>query len=282
VDIEFCEGCDGSISRREVEEGRVVRVGGRLWHRACAPGPRRRLLAWLPWALLAPLAAAGFLLGRGLAEPETRDEPPVRDAPTLQRLGELETEIRGLSAQVEAASERAAARSDVLVGDLDAHGAALRAYGEDLATLGDALGALVSELAAPPRTEPAEDDGEALARLLADAASPEFGVRWSAMRGLFLRPETEATEALRRALADPDRRVRAYAARLLGERGDRDVAGELVTLLLDEEPLVRQAAHRALLLLSGMPFPYDAVAPEEERREQAASWERWWRETENK
>jgi hypothetical protein len=53
-----------------------------------------------------------------------------------------------------------------------------------------------------------------------------------------------------------------------------------VALLKDDDALVRQAAHRALLLVSGMPFPFDALAPEEERAAQAATWEKWWTERE--
>lgn len=48
-----------------------------------------------------------------------------------------------------------------------------------------------------------------------------------------------------------DSRVRALAAEVTGFRGDQTQAARLVKLLEDDEPLVRDAAHTALVKLNG-------------------------------
>ncbi|MHC4171201.1 MAG: HEAT repeat domain-containing protein, partial [Planctomycetota bacterium] len=50
----------------------------------------------------------------------------------------------------------------------------------------------------------------------------------------------------------------------------------LLNILDDEDWVVRQAAWAALNNLTGMEFPYDALAAPDERAEQIARWRRWW------
>jgi hypothetical protein len=279
VDIEFCEGCDGSISRQEIESGEVVRAGGRLFHRACAPKSRAPL-TWLPWVLLAPAVAVGFLLAALVLRTESAPLP-ASDGATLARLETVEARLGGLSAQVQATGRELRAALEAAGRSAEARDATLGAFAEDLDLL---LSAIESLARTPPPTavvrEPA-DDAARLRKLLADADSDDAEERWGALRELFLRPEPEALRALRSRLEDGDAQIRWYAARLLGERGDRESAGTIVTLLRDEDPVVRLAAHRALQLLSGMPFEFDPVGSAEVRQKQAAEWERWWHEREN-
>jgi hypothetical protein len=285
VDILFCDGCDGSISKRDVDEGNVVEVGGKTFHRKCMPGRPSRLLALLPWLLLLPALAGGVLVGTVLssapAAPETRAAGESSSA-VETRVDALEAEVRGLSAQLQTTldvveermdgADRALGRLDdglgVLGQDLDRVVRALERLALNVAKLGAAREATAD------RAEVERRNG--LSAVLEAARSADFGERFGALFYLAIRPEPEALGALRKALTDPEGRIRAYACELLGQRGDADYAGDLVAMLRDEEGIVRDAAHRALLLISGMPFEFDATAPAEKREEQARNWEKWW------
>jgi hypothetical protein len=281
-DIRFCDGCNQSITRRELDEGRVVKVGERLFHPACAP---RGWPGWLPWVLLAPALALGVLVGsllfRTAAGPAGKTGP---DPEVEGRLAALQGQVRGLSAQVEASTAETSKRLVRLHEDVRIQQATLLERGEELQALVEAMEEMAQALATPPAPAPAPEagpDGPTLAELVLETRSPRLGRRFSALHALHLRPETEALEALRTALADKSPRIRAYAAQLLGARRERTTAGELVALLRDEDASVREASHRALRLISGLDFPFDALGPEDERERQARSWEKWWRERAN-
>jgi HEAT repeats len=285
LDILFCDGCDGSISKRDVDVGNVVEVGGRSFHRKCVPGRGKRLLGLLAWLLLLPAVAGGILIGTVLqgSTPSGAEGAEERPAEALGlRLDDLEAEVRGLSAQLQTTlgviegrmgkAERGLGRLDdglgVIGQDLDRLVAALERVALNVVKIGTAREA--------PANQPAGAERAELATLLELARSADRGERFGALFLLAIRPEEKAVLAVRKALTDPDDRVRAYAAELLGRRGDKTSAGLLVAMLRDEIGTVRDAAHRALLLISGMPFEFNAVAPDEKREEQARNWEKWW------
>ncbi len=88
----------------------------------------------------------------------------------------------------------------------------------------------------------------------------------------FLRART-AAPALARALAeDPQAEVRREAVLALAWCGGRAELGALQAAMADPDWSVRQSAWVALCNLTGMEFPYDALATENARREQAATW----------
>src|SRR5438477_9501895 len=84
MDILFCDRCHESIPDADLESGKAVRVGGKIFHVPCAlrtamPGPGRFFVA-----LLALAAAAGAAYA--VARAETAAEKPLpRDMPVAWR-----------------------------------------------------------------------------------------------------------------------------------------------------------------------------------------------------
>lgn len=76
-------------------------------------------------------------------------------------------------------------------------------------------------------------------------------------------------------LQDDDARVRRQAAMSLGWCGGRDSIRPLLGAMNDSDWTVRQAACVSLTNLTGMEFPFDAMALEGERSEQIAKWNAW-------
>ncbi len=84
-----------------------------------------------------------------------------------------------------------------------------------------------------------------------------------------------AAEALARRLDDPSPAVRREAALGLGWCGGRDALGPLCDALDDADWSVRQAAWVALTNLTGMEFPFDALADSDVRAQKADVWRQW-------
>lgn len=91
----------------------------------------------------------------------------------------------------------------------------------------------------------------------------------------FLRAR-EAAPSLVRALGDGTADVRRAAALSLGWCGGRIHVPELLARLDDEDWTVRQAAWVALTNLTGMEWPFDALAAPPVRGAQADAWRAWW------
>ena len=91
----------------------------------------------------------------------------------------------------------------------------------------------------------------------------------------YLRAYSSA-EALAKALGDDSAEVRREAATALAWCGARSEVTPLLDLLDDSDWVVRQAAWVALTNLTGMEWPYDAIAEDGERRGQVAVWRKWW------
>lgn len=84
-----------------------------------------------------------------------------------------------------------------------------------------------------------------------------------------------AEPALRAVLADPDADVRRNAVLALAWCGRRAALGDLVARLDDDAWAVRQSAWVTLTNLTGMDFPFDSLATQEERTAQAVVWRAW-------
>ncbi len=84
-----------------------------------------------------------------------------------------------------------------------------------------------------------------------------------------------AQDALIVALEDPDADVRRNAVISLGWCGGREALGPLADLLEDADWSVRQSARVALTNLTGMDFPFDALADQDRREAQAEVWSDW-------
>jgi HEAT repeat protein len=77
-------------------------------------------------------------------------------------------------------------------------------------------------------------------------------------------------------LGDPAAEVRRQAAMALAWCGGRKAVPALLVALDDGDWVVRQAAHVSLTNLTGMEFPFDALAGPSLRDAQAKAWRDWW------
>jgi hypothetical protein len=76
--------------------------------------------------------------------------------------------------------------------------------------------------------------------------------------------------------------VRAAAARVIASKGLK-LGSELIDLLGDDKPAVREAAHAALLKLSkGADYGPAKDATTEEREEAVKKWRAWWEKQEKR
>ena len=112
-----------------------------------------------------------------------------------------------------------------------------------------------------------------LTRLQAD----ESNLRAAAAEALGYLRDYEAGDALLNALSDDDADVRREAALALAWCGARPQVSALLKAMDDADWSVRQAASVARNNLTGMEFPFDALADPAARSEQAARWRTWWK-----
>ena len=113
---------------------------------------------------------------------------------------------------------------------------------------------------------------EQVGRLRAQDAA----VRAGAAEALGFLRTTRAAPALRQVLGDGAATVRREAAMALAWCGGRDDAPALLAALGDADWTVRQAAWVALTNLTGMEWPFDALAASAVRAEQAGRWRDGW------
>ena len=86
-----------------------------------------------------------------------------------------------------------------------------------------------------------------------------------------------AESALLSALHDDAKPVRRQAAMALAWCGSRKSVSPLIETLADDDWFTAQAAHGALVNLTGMEFPFDAAADENEKAAAIERWRTWWR-----
>ena len=106
--------------------------------------------------------------------------------------------------------------------------------------------------------------------------SPSPEVRAGAAETLGYLRAYSAAPALVAALKDSSAAVRREAALSLAWCGGRTEVPALLETLDDADWSVRQAAWVSLTNLTGMEWPYDALAPPDVRRAQARTWRQWW------
>jgi hypothetical protein len=114
---------------------------------------------------------------------------------------------------------------------------------------------------------------EALAVAIAQAS---FDARDDLREALGARMTRVTDETLRRRLDDRLADLRRAGIVELVRRESKAHMNHMTALLLDPEPVVRQAAHTGLCQLSGQDFGPNADATQEERALAVAKWEKWW------
>jgi len=130
--------------------------------------------------------------------------------------------------------------------------------------------------AAAPTATPADNPYDAQVRafrtMLGAASAPQRV--WAAEALGHMRAPAAESDLIT-ALGDRSSAVRKEAALSLSWCGGRKALPALLAALDDRDSLVRQSAHAALLNLSGMDFPFDALADEPRRNAQRDAWARW-------
>ena len=106
--------------------------------------------------------------------------------------------------------------------------------------------------------------------------STEPGKRGAAAERLGMLRAYSAESALMDGLQDASAEVRRQSALALAWCGSRRAVVPLLAALGDEEWTARQAAHVALMNITGMAFPYDALATPDTRLRQERVWSDWW------
>ena len=109
---------------------------------------------------------------------------------------------------------------------------------------------------------------------LADAA-PAVRARAAEALGFLRAYRAEASLVAR--LTDSAPEVRRQTALSLAWCGGRASLAALLERLDDPDWLTRQAAHVALCNVTGLELPFNSLAPDSERQQQAQTWRAWWR-----
>jgi hypothetical protein len=119
---------------------------------------------------------------------------------------------------------------------------------------------------------------DAAAVLIRMTRDPDADIRTLSLRYIGLKRMSEAADAVRACCADESGLVRGAAAQALRGILERESATDLVALLADPDPYVREVAVNELKTLSGKEFGFDPRAPEAERAEAARRWAAWVKE----
>ncbi len=136
---------------------------------------------------------------------------------------------------------------------------------------------LALSAAAAEQPVPTNPYDRQIAEHIALLSAPAPHVRQRAVEALGFLRAPSAESALRARLGDASAEVRRQAALALGWCGGRSAVDPLLAELDDPDWLTRQAAHVALENLTGMEFPFNALAPDGEPQRQAQIWRTWWR-----
>jgi hypothetical protein len=131
---------------------------------------------------------------------------------------------------------------------------------------------------AAPAARPAVP--EALGRKVDQLANENPGIRWAAVDEMIRAGDKAAVPFLVPLLKDKDLFVRRLVAEGLATLGDEQVCGSLIDALDDGEAIVREAAHKALVKLSGRKITFDAEAAPDVRQAAVVKWRQWWSERE--
>lgn len=123
---------------------------------------------------------------------------------------------------------------------------------------------------------------DAIAALGVAAASYEEDVRDLARGLLEKNLVRQGVAVIKEKTRDDKAEVRAAAARVIATK-ELKLGGELIDLLADDKPAVHEAAHAALLKLSGgTDYGPAKGATAEERDEAVKKWRAWWEKQEKR
>jgi len=106
--------------------------------------------------------------------------------------------------------------------------------------------------------------------------SSQAPVRAGAAESLGYLRSYRSGDFLAQALDDPGVAVRRQAAMSLAWCGGRNHIDKLIQAMQDKDWMVRQGAWVSLTNLTGMKFPFDAIADDHEQQRQVRMWRQWW------
>ena len=137
--------------------------------------------------------------------------------------------------------------------------------------------AAASGAGAAPAKDPTPQLDAETKKLLADFASKEGVVRWSAVDRIARRHDPTLLSYLLPMLEDSDAFVQFRAIGAMRELNAKTSVGRLVKLLRDNDAIVREEAQDALITLTGNPMRFDVGnGPPPERDKGAKAWEEWF------
>lgn len=118
---------------------------------------------------------------------------------------------------------------------------------------------------------------EKLGKRVDELSSDNAGIRWEAVDELLRSGDKRVVPYVLPRMQDEDPFVRRLVAEGLPRVAGIEVCGALIEACQDDESIVRDAAHKALVKLSGQRFPFDPEAAVAARRTQIAKWLSWWK-----
>lgn len=332
--IYFCDGCNESIPLADIQAGQVTTVKGKLFCRSCIPpggvtpaapaAPAARsgagpvtvtvlvlLVAYLAWRdLPARLLTAGD--GEVLAELEAGDErraaglleadlAQLRTAAdeldrklVFQRgdldglrasVADLQRGLEGLRDAIDGL-QRGQAETGQLIEKLNLQENRARSLEARIDTLADMLAAHEQKLAlraaeaapapvaaAAPAVDPTlQAEQDAIRRQLLDA---DAGQRFAGVDRVAKGRHKPLVADLVPLLQDEDPFVRQLAMQVLGDFGASEAVPALLDVLDDPSAVIRKAAAETLVRLTGYDPGFDPRGSEAERRKAVKKWRDW-------
>jgi len=332
--IYFCDGCSESIPLADIQAGQVTTVKGKLFCRNCIPpggaaaaappAPAARsgagpvtvavlvlLVAYLAWRDL-PARLLGTGDGEARAELQAGDERRV-SALVEADLGQLRTAAdeldrklvfqrgdidglraaaadlqRGLDSLRESIDglQRGQAETGQLIEKLNLQDNRMRSLEARIDTLADMLAtherllalrpaeaAPVAAAAAGPAVDPTlQAELDAIRRQLLDA---DAGQRFAAVDRIAKGRHKVLTAELLPMLQDDDPFVRQLAMQVLGDFGAAEAVPALLDVLDDPSAVIRKAAAETLVRLTGYDPGFDPRGSEAERKKAIRKWRDW-------
>ncbi|MFQ5504972.1 MAG: HEAT repeat domain-containing protein [Planctomycetota bacterium] len=116
---------------------------------------------------------------------------------------------------------------------------------------------------------------EGLGSKVEQLSSSDPSIRWASVDSLIRSKDKKVVPYLLPMLKDTDTFVRRLTAVGLGNLGNASACASLVDALEDSEAIVRQAAYRSLVKLSGESYPFDGEASTSQRRTYVKRWRDW-------
>ncbi len=330
--IYFCDGCNESIPLTDIQAGQVTTVKGKLFCRNCippggvaaaAPAAVRRgagpltvtvlvlLLAYLAWRdlpthLVAPgdQEARAELDGgseRRAAELLVADLSALRTAAdeldrklTFQRgdidglhasAADLQRGLESLRESIDGL-QRGQAETGQLIEQLNLQDNRMRTLESRIDTLADMLAGherqlalraaeavpVADKVAGPAVDTTLQAELDSIRRQLLDA---DAGQRFAAVDRIAKGRHKALAADLVPVLQDEDPFVRQLAMQVLGDFGTVEAVPALLDVLEDPNPIIRKSAAETLVRLTGYDPGFDPRGSEAERKKSVRKWRDW-------